>query len=138
MTLAARVSLPVLQEPRLPRRPRTRGDCANSPRPCPWVSCRYSLFLEVTPDGLLKLNFPDREVSDLADTCALDVADRAAASRSEVPDDHGALGLREVGAFLGIGLERARQIEKAAIRILKAHQPDLGGNDPPKRLRQAK
>src|SRR5688572_28414707 len=29
--------LPVLQMPR------TRGDCANVPRPCPFVRCRYNL-----------------------------------------------------------------------------------------------
>ncbi len=28
-------------------RPRTRGDCADGPRPCPWYRCRHHLGLEV-------------------------------------------------------------------------------------------
>src|SRR6185312_8298743 len=40
-------------------RPRTRGDCADMPRPCPFVSCSHHLYLEVNPEsGALKLNFP--------------------------------------------------------------------------------
>lgn len=36
------------------KRPKTRGDCANSPRPCPWVGCRHHLLLEVTRAGALR------------------------------------------------------------------------------------
>ena len=59
------------------RRPRSRADCANGPRPCMFISCKHHLYLDVNPStGSIKLNFPDREVWELADTCALDVADR--------------------------------------------------------------
>ena len=30
-------------------RPKTRGDCANVARPCPYVSCKYHLYIDVNP-----------------------------------------------------------------------------------------
>lgn len=33
------------------QRPRTRGDCKDGPRPCPWVSCRHHLLLEIAKHG---------------------------------------------------------------------------------------
>jgi hypothetical protein len=33
-----------------PRRPRNRSECKDGPRPCPWVSCRYHLALDVHPE----------------------------------------------------------------------------------------
>lgn len=60
-------------------RPRVRADCVVACRPCPWVSCKYHLYLDVDPDtGAIKVNFPDREPWELNETCALDVADRGA------------------------------------------------------------
>lgn len=83
-------------------RPLTRGDCADMPRPCPFVSCAHHLYLDVGVAGALKLNFPDREVWEMRETCSLDVADR------------GGVVLDEVGEFLGITRERVRQVEEAA------------------------
>jgi hypothetical protein len=84
-------------------RPRTRGDCAtggsHENRPCPWVSCRHHLAIEVDPRGALTLNFPDTEVWEMPDTCSLDVADR------------GGVTLEEVGKILNRTRERIRQIE---------------------------
>jgi len=90
-------------------RPRTRGECVEASRPCPFVSCRYHLYLDVTPAGGLKLNYPLAEPWDLAETCVLDVADRGAAT------------LEDVGASLNITRERVRQIEDAA--VLKLSRP---------------
>jgi len=57
-------------------RPRVRGDCIAGPRPCPYVACRYHLYLDVKKNGAaIKYNFPDLEVGELSDSCALDVAD---------------------------------------------------------------
>jgi len=89
-------------------RPRTRGDCGSVPRPCPFVSCRWNLYLDVMDNGSLKLNFPDLE-PDQMDTrfsCALDVADR------------GGSKLETVGYAMNIVRERVRQVEAAALREL--------------------
>ena len=81
-------------------RPDSRGDCAEGPRPCPWVSCKFHLYLDVNPEtGSIKLNFPDLEVWEMAETCALDVADR------------GGITLEEVGEILNLTRERIRQVE---------------------------
>lgn len=63
-----------------PGRPRTRADClpggCNAARPCPFVRCKHHLYLDVNVHGGLTLNFPGLEPWQLAETCALDVADR--------------------------------------------------------------
>jgi hypothetical protein len=91
-------------------RPRTRGDCASVVRPCPFLACRYHLALEVNPrNGSIKRRFPGVEPDKMDPTasCVLDVADR------------GGTSLREVGALLNVTRERARQIERAAIRRVR-------------------
>lgn len=39
----------------LPPRPRTRGDCRNGIRPCPYVGCRHHLMIHVDEYGTLYL-----------------------------------------------------------------------------------
>lgn len=86
------------------KRPAVRGDCIDAPRPCPWVSCRYHLALEVNPrTGSLRLNHPGLELEDLPQTCALDVADA------------GGLSLWDVGQILNLTDERVRQLEERAL-----------------------
>lgn len=86
-------------------RPATRAECAQGDRPCPFVSCKYHLFLDVSPHtGNIKFNFPDLEVDELPVSCALDVADRDGET------------LEEVGAIMNITRERIRQIEVVALR----------------------
>jgi len=89
-------------------RPRTRADCANAPRPCIFVSCRHHLYLDVNPrTGSVKLNFPDKELWELPDTCALDVADR------------GGITLEDVGVIMNLTRERVRQVEARGIRRMR-------------------
>src|SRR5690606_7767913 len=39
-------------------RPTSRGECANVARPCPYVSCKYHLYIDVNPStGSIKVNF---------------------------------------------------------------------------------
>lgn len=41
------------------QRPKTRADCANVPRPCPWAGCRYHLAVDVRPtNGTLFVSLP--------------------------------------------------------------------------------
>jgi len=55
MSSNPRLHLPVIQEA-LFKRPRTVGDCRRGIRPCPFVSCRFNLLIDVLPDGSLLLN----------------------------------------------------------------------------------
>jgi hypothetical protein len=88
-------------------RPRTRADCARIPRPCLYALCRHHLAFDLTEAGGLKENFPGAELWDLAETCALDVAER------------GGLPLEAVGALMNITRERVRQVETPALRKLQ-------------------
>lgn len=97
-------------------RPQTRADCASGPRPCPWVSCKFHLYLDVNPEtGSIKLNFPDLEVWEMRDTCALDVADR------------GGITLEEVGEILNLTRERIRQVEVVGLEKLNDEYEDILG-----------
>jgi hypothetical protein len=90
-------------------KPRTRAECAEGPRPCPFVSCEYHLFVDVSPrTGAIKLNFPDLEVWELTESCSLDVADR------------GGTTLEDVGAIMNLTRERIRQVEVKALAKLEA------------------
>jgi len=94
-------------------RPRTRGDCASMPRPCPFVNCGHHLYLDVEErTGSLKLNFPHLEPWELAETCALDVADR------------GGTTLEAAGALVNITRERVRQVEERILRKLRGALPE--------------
>lgn len=92
-------------------KPRTRADCVDMERPCPYVSCKYHLYIDVHPvRGSIKINFPDLEVWEMTETCALDVADR------------GGITLEEVGEIMNLTRERVRQVETAGLGKLNAVQ----------------
>ena len=66
-------------------RPRMREDCMGGQRPCPWVGCRYHLYLDVNPGaGSIRYNFPGLEVGQLPVSCSLDVADAGSLVAEEV------------------------------------------------------
>ena len=101
-------------------RPRSRADCASGPRPCMFISCKHHLYLDVNPaTGSIKLNFPDMEVWELAETCALDVADR------------GGITLEEVGSIMNLTRERIRQVETRGLLKLRALTEDDPKAAPP-------
>jgi hypothetical protein len=56
------------------KKPKTRGDCKGGFRPCPWVSCRHHLLLNVVGCQVLRPHGHD-DPSLLVETCALDVVD---------------------------------------------------------------
>jgi hypothetical protein len=95
------------------QRPRVRADClpggCNEQRPCPWTSCRQHLAIDINPKtGSIKLNFPDLEVWEMAETCALDVADR------------GGITLEQTGDIIGLTRERIRQLEQRGLAKIRA------------------
>ena len=101
-------------------RPRSRSECANGPRPCMFISCKHHLYLDVNPDtGSIKLNFPDKEIWELDETCALDVADR------------GGITLEEVGTIMNLTRERIRQVETRGLLKLRAMAEDEPGTREP-------
>ena len=83
-------------------RPRTRGDCVDGARPCPWVGCRHHLYLEVTAHGAISPNTA-RAPEEMEESCALDVADR------------GPHSMAEIGRLIGLSRERIRQVADAAM-----------------------
>ncbi len=109
-TIAARIELFASAEldTDLPQRPRTRAECAGVPRPCPFVSCQFSNFLDVNDSGGIKLNkgLDPTEVDPLW-SCALDAADR------------GPHSLEEVASALSLTREGARIIEQRALDKLR-------------------
>ncbi len=97
----------------LPARPRVRSECQSGPRPCPWVGCRYHLYLDLYTTGDpakpvpgLIIHHSDKEPTELRDTCLLDLAGR------------GPLTLAEIGEIFDLSRERVRQIESSALRKL--------------------
>ena len=93
------------------RRPRTRSECENGARPCPFVSCRYHLYLDVNPTtGSIKINFPDLEVWEMPHTCALDIASQ------------GGITLEEVGSIMNLTRERIRQVEVAGLEKMQQEE----------------
>lgn len=88
-------------------RPKTRGDCLEGPRPCPWVSCRYNLYLDVNAKGRVKLQFKEIEPGEVDSTlCALDHSD----------SEHSPA---EVAALTGIPRGDVLLIEERAISKLQ-------------------
>lgn len=98
-------------------RPRTRAECRNASRPCPWISCRYHLFEEVAP-RILKVKVD--ELGDVSNkrligvllrmeyTCVLDWAEK------------GPNTLEQIGKMFGVTRERIRQIQDRGLKRLGA------------------
>jgi len=91
------------------RRPQQRSDCVGGVRPCPFVASKHHFYLDVNPvTGSIKINFPEIEVWEMRDTCALDIAER------------GGITLEEVGAIMNLTRERIRQVEVSGLEKLQA------------------
>lgn len=78
------------------------------PRPCPFVGCRYHLFLDVNAWG--GVSFPYGEdviaLQGMADTCALDRADR------------GRTRMNKISAIFRMTGARARMLVQSALAKL--------------------
>jgi hypothetical protein len=85
-------------------RPRFRSECVNGVRPCPFVGCRYNLYLSSVGPQSIKVTFPHLQPWELQHSCALDAVGEAT--------------LQEVADRMNVTRERARQIELAAMKKL--------------------
>ena len=84
------------------------GDGSNAARPCPWISCRYHLYLDVNPEtGTISYPFPDSEPWEIQSTCALDLADEGEAT------------LIAIGQLLAVSKEAIRLPEEKAIEKMQ-------------------
>lgn len=100
--------------------PATRAECVDGARPCPLVSCRYHLLLEVGSDGRLlrSRDFDEQDPDSIVDvlvamdeTCALD-------ARAKAP---GGLNSTQIGKMAGTNPEQIRQdLQRAVGRIRDA------------------
>ena len=92
------------------KRPITRADCADVPRPCPYVGCRHNMFLDVGQNGrgssihyLWGTDDPTKMPPNLS--CCLDIVDA-----------RGTQTLDQIGKIWNITRERIRQIEAKGLR----------------------
>lgn len=82
---------------------------------CPWVGCRWHLYLDVNPlNGSIKLNFPGLQVWELAHTCALDEAWLSEAC------------LESIGQKINLGRSRVQKLERLLMRRLLAEIESRG------------
>lgn len=92
-------------------RPKTRQDCLaggmNEARPCPWVSCRNHIALELSASG--SLYTADGWDEDGRPSCVADMVEAK-----------GPCTLEEIGNSLNLTRERVRQIEQQGIRKIIA------------------
>lgn len=100
----------------------TRADCPDpKDGPCPYVSCRHHLFLDVDRDG--EIRFVQEEpfdedgaprLDEMAATCALEVADQENVT------------LDIVARIFGISGERVRQVEERSLEHVRVKLAQLG------------
>lgn len=102
-------------------RPKTRAGCGEE-RPCPYVSCAHHTFLDVNRSGGMKLNFPDLEVWEVAETCVLDAAERGGLPGTGMGEGTTLEGVAEV---LNLTRERVRQLETRALNKVRRKAVEL-------------
>lgn len=65
-------------------RPKTRGECVDAPRPCPWVSCRHHMLIhDIYDNGTIRINRATAESKKLDETDPLFWSDDDVASAIE-------------------------------------------------------
>jgi len=92
-------------------KPSTRGECANIIRPCPYVSCRHNLYLEVDKKGGIVERFSDPSEVPPNQSCTLDIV-----------DEFGMLDPPEIGRVMGLTPHAVGAIEAAGLRNLRSYR----------------
>lgn len=92
-------------------RPTSRSQCPED-RPCPWVSCRYHLALDVAADGGLRVQ--RTPVERMRESCALDLATR------------GGLPLEAVAEAMG---RRKSSVSRWELHALALLRQEMGRRD---------
>lgn len=83
--------------------PTVRSDCPTQ-RPCPYVTCRHNMYLDIRASGNITFNFSDMPVEMVRYSCSLDVAN----------EHELGLPLGKIGEIMNLTRERVRQIELEA------------------------
>ena len=91
-----------------PKKPKNRSECMNGIRPCPFVSCRYHLYMDIVY-GKIKTysNVP----IVMNETCALDVAGNGKG-----------MNLDELSLHFNLTRERVRQIIENSLRKIRSRR----------------
>ena len=85
-------------------RPAKRAECEVGLRPCPFISCRHHIAVDVNDEaGSLHLTWPGVELWNLSASCSLDVAAEGGRTLDEIAD------------VLNVTRERVRQIQAGAL-----------------------
>lgn len=104
--------------------PKGRHVCRTWNFPCPFIACRFHLFLDVHPlTGQIKYNFPGLEPWEIPETCSLRVAEKM--GRFVDPG----CALEVVGQYLGVTREGARQIQIKGFGIFREDGDYTGFSD---------
>lgn len=132
--------------------PKTRADCINRPRPCPWVRCKHHVLLDVNPKtGTIKVNAqkaeqgPRRKFSlrkdfegwrqrepraddeERSDEISDALVTMEHSCVLDLTDEKDYLTLDDVGEVMCLTRERARQIEAMGLRkIIQKARDDSG------------
>ena len=98
-------------------RPLTRADCASVPRPCPFVSCKYHLLVEVDQVmGLIHARNSHLTIPDCGFSCALDVAEVRISS------------IEELSEIMGRDPQYLDETMDRAERKIRIHSDDTNSN----------
>ena len=79
-------------------RPTYRHQYAGGARPCPWIGCNYHLIWTVSKIDQMSDDKILKVLSEMPETCTLDVADK------------GGLSFRKLAIALGLSRSRAMQL----------------------------
>lgn len=91
------------------KRPCVRADCADVPRPCPFVSCFWNTYLDLQEDGALVVNWAQCEPEEMEPwgSCVLDIADDGGISDENLMIVLG-LTAKEVSSIYEIAMRKLR------------------------------